>query len=354
MAPGAPIAAQVAAEAVLEGTVFVGDSVLEGGTVVLHHLSEGSQGEFDSLAIAPDGTFSFRLPNVPDPTRNDVFFASVRHHGVLYFGPAITTALELDSIYEIHAYDTLLAPAEGRMVALQSRGVFFEPDSAGWRVTDLFQLRNDESRTIVARPGGRVWSHPLPTEARDVTTGEGEVAFDAAVFENGELVVRAALPPGERLFVVRYRVDSPLMEVPNPGEPEALDILVREPAPPLEVEGLELLDRVEVEAGSTYLRFSGTDVSRPTIRIVESDVSGPPRVEWAAVVLALVLAAAAAILLHPGRSPAPAEPAPDRNALLLRVAQLDEEFDRPDLAAPDLDEYRRRRTDLLRRIRSVS
>ncbi|MBT8488746.1 MAG: hypothetical protein KJO65_07995, partial [Gemmatimonadetes bacterium] len=230
------VAGQLPAAARLEGTAYVGESVMTGGTVVLHRISDGSQGQLDSLRIGEAGTFAFDLPNVPNPAQSDVFFASVRHQGVLYFGPAITSALQLDSIYEIHAFDTLLAPAEGVPVALQSRSVFFEPDSAGWRVTDLFQVRNDEPRTIVSRSGGRVWSHPLPADARDVTTGEGELAFDAATYEGGELVVRAALPPGERLFVVRYGVDDLEMSLPVGGRTEALDVLVREPAPPLSVE----------------------------------------------------------------------------------------------------------------------
>jgi len=343
---------QVAAEAILEGNAYVGDSAMAGGTVVLHHLSSGEQGELDSLAIGSDGSFSFRLPNVPDPTRNDVFFASIRHQGVLYFGPAITTALELDSVYEIHAYDTLLAPAEGRPVALQSRTVFFEPDSADWRVTDLFQLRNDETRTIVARPGGVVWKHELPAAARDITVGEGEMAFDAARVEDGTLVVRAALPPGERIFVTRYRVDSPLIDVPNTGGAETFDVLVREPAPPLEVEGLALSGRVELEAGSTYLRFTGEGIASPVVQIVEAAAAGRPRVEWAAVVLALVLAGAAVLLLRPGSPGAIAAPPEDRHELLTQIARLDEEFDRPGLAGPEQEDYRRRRAELLRRVRS--
>jgi hypothetical protein len=352
----AAVHAQVPADARLEGTVHLGDSLMREGTVVLHHLSDGAPGRLDSLAIAGDGTFAFPLPNVPDPTRNDVFFASVRHQGVLYFGPAITTALELDSIYEIHAYDTLLAPVEGVELPLQSRSVFFEPDSAGWRVTDLFQVRNDEPRTIVARDGGRVWSHPLPAEAQEARAGEGELSPDAAEVANGELVVRAALSPGERVFVVRYRVDSPLISIPNASVAENVDVLVREPAPPIVVEGLELIDRVEIEAGSTYLRFGGTDVTAPLLRLVETEASGRLRVEWAAVVLALVLAAAAVLLLRPGRGPSPldAQTPVDREALLVRVARLDEEFDRPGLTPEEREEYRRRRADLLRRIREAS
>lgn len=352
-----PLTAQEPANPTLSGTAFVGDAPLEAGTVVLHHLADGVQGELDSLGLGTDGRFSFALPRVPDPTRSDVFFASVRHQGVLYFGPAITTAVQLDSLYEIHAWDTLVAPAEGMPVAVQSRSVFFEPDSVGWRVTDLIQLRNDETRTIVAAPGGRVWSYALPAGARDVTTGQGELAADAVQFEDGELVVRAALPPGERIFVLRYAVDSLFMDIPNDGTAEAFDVLVREPAPSLDVEGLELLDRIELEAGSTYLRFSAADVSTDAVRIVPVEESGPPRVEWAAVVLALVLAAAGVMALRPRASAVEAVPAsgPDRRTLMLQVAQLDEDFlGRTDPDPADREAYRRRREDLIRRIRDSS
>lgn len=346
------LAAQVEATATLEGTAYVGDTAMTAGTVVLHRLSEDSQGELDSLSVGPEGSFAFPLPHVPDPTRSDVFFASVRHQGVLYFGPAITSAVQLDSLYEIHAYDTLLAPASGLSIPLQSRSIFFEPDSAGWRVTDLFQVRNDETRTIVARPGGRVWSHPLPDEARNVRAGEQELALDAAQFENGELVVRAAVPPGERLFVVRYEVDSPSLTIPNPETTETMDVLIREPAPPLGVEGLELLDRIELEAGSTYLRYSGTDVSARAIRISEIEETSPPRVEWAAVLLALVLTGAALFILRPGPS-AQARTPVSRDALVRQVALLDEEFDSAGASQQARRAYEKRRAELLRRIRSL-
>lgn len=349
-----PARAQAVASPVLEGAVLLGDTIMSDGTVILHHLSGGSQGELDSLRVDEDGRFAFPLPSVPDPARSDVFFASVRHHGVLYFGPAITAAVQLDSVYEIHAYDTLVAPSEGFPVALQSRSVFFEPDSlaADWRVTDLFQIRNDEPRTVVARPGGRVWSYPLPVEAREVAAGEGELALDAAVYEDGDLVVRAALPPGERLFVVRYRVDSPALTIPLEGATEAMDILVREPAPPLAVEGLELLDRLELEEGSTYLRFAGADVVTPAVRITEEQEESPPKVQWAAVLLALILTGAGLLILRPAGAPIPAPAALDRDTLLLHVAQLDEDFE-PSTASPaERSVYERRRAELIRKIRA--
>ncbi|MDX1647770.1 MAG: hypothetical protein R3304_11555 [Longimicrobiales bacterium] len=349
-----PLGGQVPAAPTLEGVAYVGDTVMKRGTVVLHRISSSTQGELDSLAIGDDGAFVFELPGVPDPERNDVFFASIRHQGVLYFGPALTSALQLDSIYRIQAYDTLMAPVGGMDVTLQSRSVFFEPDSAAWRVTDLFQLRNDHDRTIVARAGGRTWSHPLPSEAYDVTAGEGELSFDAIRHEDGELIVRAALPPGERLFVARYRLDEPTVDIPTAGTTETMDVLVREPAPPLGVEGLELLDRIELEAGSTYLRYSGTDVAAPRVRITEAEDDAPPRVEWAAVILALLLTAAAVFVLRPSTRPkaVPAAPA-SRDALIREVALLDQEFEGEDPSEVARLAYERRRAELIRRIRAL-
>ena len=367
---GGGLGAQEGPRPELAGTAYVGESPLSSGTVVLHHLAEGSQGELDSVAVDSEGRFSFTLPRLPDPALSDVFFASVRHQGVLYFGPAVTEPHQLDSIYGVVVYDTLVAPAEGLPLPLASRSVFFEPDTAGWRVTDLFQLRNDTDRTIVTRPGGVVWRHPLPDEARDVVTGEGELSFAAADFEDGSLVVRAAIPPGERLFVVRYFVGSLGIEVPNRGPTDALDVMIREPAPPVEVEGLSLLDRIELEAGSTYRRYTGADVTAPSIQIVESEAAGPPRVEWVALVLALVLGAAGLYVLRPGMGPVPAsatamassvdppgesraDAASERRALLLEVARLDEDFAAREAGPGERRRYEARRAELIRRIRAL-
>jgi hypothetical protein len=349
----ASAAAQVEAEPTLSGRVFVADTALRTGTVVLHRISDLGQGELDSVRVAADGAFSFRLPRVPDPARDDVYFASVRHAGVLYFGHAVTLAAQLDSLYEIHTYDTLMAPPEGVDLVVQARNVFFEPDSSGWRVTDVFQLRNDRDRTLVARDGGRVWIYPLPAEARDPQPGQGELSLDPMSFEDGSIVVRAAVPPGERLFVIRYSVDDPFLSLPTPGRTEALDILVREPAPPLEAEGLALVGRVELEPGTTYRRFSADDLSLSTIRLREGEDRGAPPVRWIAVALALVLAAAGLFAFRGGGRLAPAA-AGDRGALLLQVARLDEEFETS--SAPSdaaFRTYERRRSELVRRLRAL-
>jgi hypothetical protein len=142
-----------------------------------------------------------------------------------------------------------------------------------------------------------------------------------------------------------------LLDLPNRGTAEALDVQIREPAPALDVEGLELLDRVELEAGSTYLRFTGVDVTLPFVRIVAAEEDSRPKVQWAAVVLALILAGAGLLALRGGGAPATVVVAPaDRRSLLMEIARLDETFDRPELTSEERRTYRRRRAELLRRV----
>lgn len=346
-------AAQVEAAPTLDGRVLVADTALRSGTVVLHRISDLGQGELDSVRVDGEGAFSFRLPRVPDPAREDVYFASIRHDGVLYFGHAVTLAAQLDSLYEIHAYDTLMAPPEGVELVVQARNVFFEPDSASWRVTDVFQIRNDRDRTLVARDDGRVWGYPLPAEARDLQPGQGELSLDPMSFEEGSIVVRAAIPPGERLFVVRYTLDDLFVSLPTPGRTEAFDVLVREPAPPLEVDGMATLGAIELEPGTTYRRFGAIDLSSPFVQLREGRDRGAPPVRWIAVALALVLTAGGLFALRGDARPAPV-PVVDRSALLLQVARLDEEFEALNAPPPAATRaYHRRRSELVRQLRAL-
>ena len=222
--------AQVEAEPVLHGQVLVGDTLLTEGIVILHEVTNLSQGDVDSMDLGADGAFSFRLPNVPDPSRDDLYFASIRHQGILYFGAAVTDAIQLDSVYQIQTYDTLMVPAGGTELPIQRRNIFFEPDEEGeaWRVTDVFQLRNNADRTLVSALDGTVWSYPLPSGARNFTSGQGELSLDGTSFEDGVVSIRAAIAPGDRVFVMRYLLDDPFISVPTPGTTDSLDVLVRE------------------------------------------------------------------------------------------------------------------------------
>lgn len=344
--------AQVEAEPVLAGTVLLEDSTLADGTVVLHYDDGERTQDVDSVRTSRDGSFSFALPRVPNPSAGDMFFASIRHAGVMYFGPAVTQPVQLDSLYVIQAYDTIMAPAEGLPVVLEARNVFLEESEGDWHVTDVFQLRNDRAETIVARPGGIVWKYPLPAEAQQVVTSEGEMSPDVATYEGGNLVVRAALPPGERLFVVRYILSSPEVDIPTPGETEALDVLVREPAPPLDVSDMQQGQSIALDTGGTFRRYSADSVSVPMIRVTLGEEEGPPPVRWIAVILALILAGGGLLALKQRGRPA-AAPTPDREAILLQVARLDEEFQSSGSHSKAAERaYKKRRAELIDRLRT--
>ena len=348
----APAHAQVEARAVLDGSVLVGDSAMRGGTVVLHRVSDIEQGEIDSTRVS-NGEFAFTLPGIPNPALGDIYFASVRHQGVMYFGPPITQAIDLDSAYVIQAWDTILAPAEGMDVALESRILFFDPQGDAWTITDLFQLRNDSDRTVVARPDGRVWTYPLPAAATDVVTGEDEMSEDVIVYDAGSIVVRGAIPPGERMFVVRYTLASPEVSIPTPGTTATFDVLVREPAPPLEVTGLAPSESAQMESGATYRRYAGENITAASVEVSLGEEVEPPPVQWIAVILAGILALGGILALR-ARSARGAVDTPSntRQDLLLEVARLDDDYQRQ--ASPSeavTREYRASRAALLQRLR---
>lgn len=359
--------AQAVAQPVLHGKVFVGDSALDHGRVVLHHITSETQGgAVDSTQIGRDGTFTFRLRTVPDSTRHEIYFVLTQHEGVLYFGTPITLPVQLDSLYEIHTYDTTMVAPLGVNLPLTVRDVFLEPDSAGpgWRVTDLLQVHNETNRTLTARTNGSVWRYPMPTDASDFSLGQTGFALDAASFQHDTLVVSAPIPPGNRLFVVRYGVPNPFITIPVPGSTSAMELLIREPAPNLTVSGLEQQQSVELsQGGATYRYFTGQNLHDASVTLAAAAAPKLPPVRWFAVILALILAGFGLKAFYSTRAepvdaapeatvPSPEDERAERQSLLWQVARLDEEFEAK--TAPSKEEraaYAARREDLLNRLR---
>lgn len=358
--PGAGIA-QEEASAVLDGQVLKGDVPLDSGTVTLHEVGPDSAGELESTSVSPEGRFSFRLPSVPDPaTGHQVYFASIRYRDILYFGPAIAEAVQLDTLYVIQVYDTTAAPAGGQELPVAVRNVFLESSGDGWQVTDLFQVRNGTERTYVASRGP-VWVYPLPPEAANLTVGQSDLAPDAVELDGHILKVSAPLPPGERLYMVRYTLPELETSFPTPGVTERMELLVREPAPPLTVDPLQPTQPVELEQGSSYRRYAGRSLSGGRVVITVSEESSGIPVRWVAVALALVLSVAGILAMRRvggTDTPEPAAPGPGpggaRQAVLLEIARLDEAFSREDDPDPARTrEYRRRREALKEKLRAL-
>lgn len=359
-----PLHSQELAEAVLSGQTLLSGEPLVGVTVTLHQVAPDSSGELLTTESGPDGSFELRLPHVPDPeNRAEIFFASVRYHGILYFGAPLSEAAQLDSPYLIEAYDTVSAPVGGADLAVGVRNLFIEPFESVWRATDLFQLVNESDRTLVAREGDVTWSHALPAGARDLELGQGDLAPEQIVLGNEAVQVTAPIPPGERLVVIRYTLDVLETTVPMQGRTERAEILIREPAPPLDVIGLTALPTVELEEGSSYRRFAGDSLRGITARLVQVDPPSTIPMGWFAVIMALVLAGVGIVAFKrpgpPARETADgaateASPSPGirdaRRKLVLEIAQLDEAHsDETDPTRRDA--YLRSRGELLARLR---
>ncbi|MEX0979572.1 MAG: hypothetical protein WDZ89_00665 [Gemmatimonadota bacterium] len=366
---------------VLRGEVVRGGEPLVAGTVVLHRVTPGEAGEIDSVSVGTDGAFQLRLPHMPDPgARSEVFFASVRHLGILYFGPAISDPIQLDSLYSIEVFDTIVAPPDGAEVAVSVRNLFLEQTEDGWQATDLFQLRNDTDRTYVAadaRPPsdasgsgvhaeadapdrqGAVWSYPLPPGASGFQIGQSDLPPDAVTFEGSTVRVSAPLPPGERLYLVRYLLPELELDLPMPGRTEVMELLILEPLPPLTVEGLRTDQPVELEPGSTYRRYAGSELDDVVITIREAEAERTLPMAWITVILALFLGVAGiyALSKRPAMAGAPPgsgeESAPEtRSSIVREIAILDEAFGRAEEPSPAEEaRYRARREALMERLR---
>jgi len=362
--PGAllPLAAQETEQPELRGRVVVGreETPLPSGTVVLHRIAPDSSGEVDSTRVRRDGSFVLKLPHPPDHARlSEVFLASIRYRDILYFGPALTQRAQLDTLYRIQVFDTVSAPPEGAPLAVSMRTVFVEHRSGAWRVTDLIQVENEGDRTLVAPADGVVWSYPLPPQASNFEAGESDLPPDAVGFAGDTVRVTAPVPPGQRMFIVRYTLPDPAFTLPLPGRTDRLEILVQEPAPPLELDGMVQQTPVEMSDGGTFRHYVGGPFEDSTLEAVVAPEPFRLPAPWLGVLLGLVLGVVGWMAYRrsgPGVAPEPgAVAAASRSDLILEIARLDEEFSRLDTPGPeDRRAYETRRALLLERLRQIS
>ena len=344
----------------LRGEARVGDGPLTEGFVVLHQVSDESSGEIDSVQVARDGSFEIPLPNMPDHTDPpEIFFASVEYRGLLYFGPAVTDAVQLDSLYQIQAYDTLSVPPGGAPIPLSARNLFLEKSEDGWTATDVFQLRLDGNRTLFSPQEDVVWAYSLPSSAVDFQVGQADMAPDAIRFQNGRVEVYAPLPPGERYLMVHYRIPEGDFVLPMPGTTDEMVILVREPAPIVDFPPLALLSPVELEPGNAFRRYSAENLVDSEVRAQVAPEPWTLPAEWLGLMVTGLLGAAG-ILGYRRRGRVaedrrPSSEKPSREQLLNTIARLDEEFQRKgDDSVRTRQRYEEKRGELLARLKRLS
>jgi hypothetical protein len=259
----------------------------------------------------------------------------------------------------IQAYDTLSVPPGGATLPVSVRNLFLDKLEEGWQATDFFQLRQDGDRTLYSPEEGVVWRYPLPPEAQDFEVGQADLAPDAVRFQGGDFALYAPIPPGDRFFLVRYRIPLDDFTIPMPGRTAEMEVLVRTPGPNAEFPPLVPSTPLELEPGNVFKRYSATNL---TDTRVEARVMAGPfrfRAEWLGLVLAAVLGGAG-VFAYRIRRPleggtAGPRPPTGRKALILAIAQLDEAFDEGEgHTQEDRAEYLARRRALVERLKRLS
>jgi hypothetical protein len=367
------VATLEAVDAAIRGRLLLDSVPADTGTVVLHRVTPEEAGPVDSVQVGAGGAFALPLPSLPIPGGGEVYFASSRYEEILYFGGAVAQPTQVDSFYTIRTYSTRTAPPEGLPLTVEVRNIFIDQGPMGWRVTDLFQVRNDSARTWVGEGAeGIVWQHPLPTGARSVRVGQSDLSPDAVRFDDGGMQVLSPMPPGERLFVIQYELEALEFSLPLPGRTEIIEVLVDEAAPSLRMEGLTAAQPVEMEPGSLYRRWAAEGVEGRTVRVAPGEESASSILPWVGVGLGFLLLGLGVWAVRrrppardPGREadprpsdPSPAadqkasaSPAPVRRRILLEIAELDEVFAGiSDPSEEDRRRYETQRSELLRRL----
>ncbi len=347
---------------ILEGIVRGVDSATDAVTALLHRVSppdglDGPErsGEVDSVTVGSGGEFQFLLPALRNAdARDDLYFVSVEYDGVLYFGSGITAPEQLDSLYVVQVFEAEEVPSEGVALLVEQRAVFIEFSGEGWFATDLFVIHNEGTRTLVAQEDGVVWSYPLPPGATEPILGDGgDLLPDGVTFEGGRVRVSGPLTPGGSGFMIRYRLESLEMTIPAPGRTALFEVLVREPSPPLRVEGLAPLDDYALETGSTWRRHGGNELVDANLIVVQTEDRGPPPFELFALLTTMMLAGGGVLAYARPRRRVVAGQAPGlgREALILEVARLDDEL-AEESESDARSEILERRAALLRLLRT--
>jgi hypothetical protein len=278
----------------LAGRVVHGSdaSTVAGARVELHRVTATSGSVIDSTLSAPDGSFSFQLP---EASGGDLWLAAARVQGVLYFGPARHAGQGADEPYEITVYDSLTVSAPPGDLRVGMRHlVITRGQLGGFDVAEVIDILGPADRTLVPVPDSLpIWTTSLPKAAVGPRVLEGGVPVQAVAFAAGRVELRSMLSPvGARLTYV-YSVRETELELDIEHPTDRLDVVIA--GMDAEVTGATPAGTSSMGA-ETVRRYEATAVAPGTrIRVT---VAGVPRVGgrvlvWAAIGTALLLAAAA-------------------------------------------------------------
>lgn len=289
---------QEASPDTLRGVVVSGrDSVpVPDRTVVLHRVTPDTGMAVDSGRTGPDGRFAFPL----DLGDGDVFLASTRHEGVLYFGGALHGG-SVPTDYRIVVYPTRPAGTE-QGLSVTRRTIVASPEPDGVRFMDAVEVTGSPDATLVAPSGaaaGPWWSVGLPSGVRDVRALPGGVGSDELEVAPARVRLSAPVPVGGQRLVLGYTSDAGGPVAFTPERPVGrFELVVRGDPDVVRVDGLG--EPREVRTGEESVRRYSVSSLGPgdTVRITTSGPAGAGssrRAAWLAAAVGVVLALGAGL-----------------------------------------------------------
>lgn len=275
----------------LSGRVVRAGEPVPGVAVTLHQVTRDTAGAVGAVRANAQGSFRFVLPPADSAAGFNVFFATAEHHGVRYFGPPVHSE-EQPADYSIAVYDTAAVPASGRAVRLVRRDmVMFPQPDGGWEVNEVLLFANDSARTWVAPVGKPVWTFSVPNGIGAFEAGEGSVDAEQVVRMDQRVLVLAPVPPGRHQLTVRYRLAPTAARAAFalPAPADSFRLLIQQPAPPVEVDGLHAGPAVDA-AGARFVQFAaGSLPAQHDIRLAWPRSAPPVDPRFAAVATAGLL-----------------------------------------------------------------
>ena len=245
--------------------------------VTLHRVTRDSSGVVAKSTSGPGGEFRFRPPPASD-SGFTVLFATVEWQGVRYFGTPLHPTQPRER-YEVAVFDTASAARLRDAVRLARRDLVLLPEEGnGWEVNEIIQVENGGERTLVSTDGRPTWEFSIPEEATGFEAGDAGLGMVDVRRMGNRVLLTTPLRPGTQELVVRYRIPRAVRRVAVPvgtatGE---LSVLVRQPAPEMEIRGL-IGPRPEMLAGEAFQRYSATELQPgASVRIGWRDPSQAP------------------------------------------------------------------------------
>jgi hypothetical protein len=286
----------------LAGRVLKEDAPLSHVPVSLHQVTAQSSGMIAQANTDAAGGFRFDLPPA-DTAGFNVFFVTVEHQGVRYFGAPVHRG-EVPAGYSVEVFDTTSSLPGAIRVA--RRGVILFPETdGGWSANELIRVVNTGRKTLVPANGAPTWEFSLPAGATDFEVTEGDAAAPELRMMGERAGFVGSLTPGAREIFVRYRLpaDQPAIELETIGATDTFDVFIPEGSAHVTVTGLPTT-RVTTVESQRFVQYNGTDLP-PNHRIrVEWAVAGPPiDPVVAALAVAVAILAVGAWLGYRNRDP---------------------------------------------------